>query len=131
MNQNLLTSLINRALARAITFQEILGTLTKEGIESYHVDFLRNEWRFYATSGESFVTAVPFAHDGVAPDFSADALHAINRRVQAGLAGFADFVRESTKDAGCAFYIVYLKGKKVRYFGRDGDEHIQLFPGSN
>lgn len=109
MNLALLKEMLDRAFASTITFPEILGALG---------------------SGESFATPVSFPHGAVAPTFSADALHAINLRVQAGAASFADFVREST-DAGCAYYVVYLNGKKVRYFGRDGGEHIQHFPRSD
>jgi len=127
VNQTLICDVVNRALNRAITFPEILGALSKEGVESYHVDFLRNEYRFYARSGDSFVTDVKLVHDGVAPEFSAEALENINRRVQAGEAWYPDFVREGAA-AGCAYYIVYLHGRKVRYFGRDGGEHVQNFP---
>lgn len=129
MNTALLEGLLERSLARQITFPEILATLAKEDIESYHVDFLRNECRYYSRRGESFATKVAFAHDSVASEFSAEKLESINRRVQAGQAGYADFVREGAA-AGCAYYIVYLNGKLVRYFGRDGGEHIQHFPGS-
>lgn len=129
MDTAVLKQLIDGSLARRITFPEILGALLKEGVESYHVDFLRNEYRYYAKSGESFITSVPLAHDGVAQEFSAEQLDAINKRVQSGQAGYPDFVREGTA-AGCAYYIVYVGGKKVRYFGRDGGEHVQYFPGS-
>jgi uncharacterized protein YbcV (DUF1398 family) len=129
MNQALLLELVDKALARRTTFPEILTALRKEGVESYHVDFLRNEYRCYARTGESFLTRIAFEHNGVAPEFSAEKLEAINRRVQAGEAGYTDFVREGAA-AGCAHYIVYLEGKKVRYFGRDGGEHVQHFPAS-
>jgi len=129
MNQALLRELIEKALAGQIAFPAILAALKKEAVESYHVDFLRNEYRYYTKSGESFVTGVALEHDGVAPEFSEDKLEAINRRVQSGQAAYADFVREATA-AGCAYYIVYLEGKKVRYFGRDGSEHVQHFSGS-
>jgi uncharacterized protein YbcV (DUF1398 family) len=129
MNQAVIQELIRKALAKENTFREILATLDKEGVESYHVDFLRNEFRYYATSGESFVTGAPLAHNGVAAEFSVGTLEHINQRVQAGQAAYPDFVREGTA-AGCAYYIVYLHGKKVRYFGRDGGEYIQHFPGS-
>jgi uncharacterized protein YbcV (DUF1398 family) len=129
MDKITIEGLINRSLAKAITFPEILATLQKEGVESYHVDFLRNEYRYYARNGESFVTNVALVHDGVAREFSADKLENINKRVQAGQAWYPDFVREGAA-AGCAYYIVYLYGGKVRYFGRDGDEYIQHFPGS-
>jgi uncharacterized protein YbcV (DUF1398 family) len=129
MDKITIEGLINRSLAKAITFPEILATLQKEGVESYHVDFLRNEYRYYARNGESFVTNVALVHDGVAREFSADKLENINKRVPAGQAWYPDFVREGAA-AGCAYYIVYLYGGKVRYFGRDGDEYIQHFPGS-
>lgn len=129
MDKTAIQSVIDRALEKAITFPEILATLQKEGVESYHVDFLRNEYRYYAKNGESFVTDVALVHDGVAPVFSAEKLENINKRVQSGQAWYPDFVKEGAA-AGCAYYIVYLYGRKVRYFGRDGDQYIQYFPGS-
>jgi len=129
MDKTRIKNIVDRALARAITFPEILATLQKEGVESYHVCFLRNEYRYYARDGESFVTNVALVHDGVAHEFSADKLESINKQVQAGQAWYPDFVREGAA-AGCAYYIVYLYGRKVRYFGRDGDEYVQHFAGS-
>lgn len=127
MDRTTIQRVIDKSLERAISFPEILATLQKEGVESYHVDFLRNEYRYYAKNGESLVTDVALVHDVVAPVFSAEKLENINTRVQSGQAWYPEFVNESTA-AGCAYYIVYLYGGKVRYFGRDGDEHIQHFP---
>ncbi len=129
MNEPLVGGLLQKSLLRTITFPEILATLAEEGVESYQVDFLRNECRYYAKGGQSFVTTMAFDHSGVAPEFSAEALDAINKRVQSGQAFFADFVKEGPA-AGCACYTVYVRGKLVRYFGRDGGEHIQYLPGS-
>lgn len=129
MNQPVLKSIVEKALARTITFPEILATMQKEGVESYHVDFLRNEYRFYSQGGDSFVMEVPLLHGEIALEFSTEKLEAVNKRVQGGQAGYPDFVSEGAA-AGCAYYIVYLAGKKVRYFGRNGGEYIQHFPGS-
>ena len=129
MDKTVIRAVLDKALAKATTFPEMLATLQKEDVESYHVDFLRNEYRYYTRNGESFVTDVALVHDGVEPEFSAGELESINKRVQAGQAGYPDFVREGAA-AGCAYYIVYLHGRKVRYFGRDGDEYVQYFPGS-
>jgi uncharacterized protein YbcV (DUF1398 family) len=81
MNKAIIRELIEKALTKRITFSEIIATLAKEGVESYHVDFLRNEYRFYARSGESFITGVALVHDGVAAGFSAEKLEALNQRV--------------------------------------------------
>jgi uncharacterized protein YbcV (DUF1398 family) len=129
MNQAVIQELIRKALANEITFREILATLGKEGVESYHVDFVRNELRYYATNGESPLTAAALLHGGVAAEFSAEKIEHINKRVQAGQASYPDFVAEGAA-AGCVYYIDYLDGEKVRYFGRDGGEHLQQFPGS-
>ncbi|MBS1958496.1 MAG: DUF1398 family protein [Bdellovibrionales bacterium] len=127
MNKEILREIPYKALAKTITFPQILATLAQEGVESYHVDFIRNEYRYYGRDGETFVTDVPLVHDEVAPDFCTERLEHINQKVQAGNAWYPDFVKEGAA-AGCAYYIVYLGGRKVRYFGRNGDEHIQHFP---
>lgn len=129
MNEAIGRDLIHKALAGQITFPEILATLAKESVECYHVDFLRNECRFYTKSGDSAAVQIEFLHNGVAPEFSPETIEAINRRVQAAAASYPDFVKEGTA-AGCACYAVYVNGKKARYFGRDGGEYVQLFPGS-
>lgn len=129
MNESLLRELPDKALAAKIRFPELLAILKKEQIESYHVDFLRNEYRYYARSGESFATTVPLVHAAIASEFSAEGIEVMNRKVQAGEANYADFVSESAP-LGCAYYIVYVYGAKVRYFGRDGGEHVQRLPGS-
>ena len=129
INKNVIQGTLDRALVGTITFPEIVTTLLAEGIESYHVDFLRNECRYYHTSGQSLVVEVPFSHGEIPPEFSAEKLEAVNQRVQAGKAKYKDFIAEGTA-AGCAYYIAYLSGKKVRYFGRNGDEYVQYFPGT-
>ena len=129
MDKTAIKDLVNKALACAITFPEILATLQKESVESYHVDFPRNEYRYYARNGESLVMDVALVHDGVVREFYADKIESINKRVQAGKAWYPDFVKEGAA-AGCAYYIVYIYGRKVRYFGRDGDEYIQHLPSS-
>ena len=73
--------------------------------------------------------SAPFAHNGVAAEFSAEKIERSNQRVQTGAASYPDFVTAGAA-AGCAYYIADLNGKKVRSFGRDGGEHLQHFPGS-
>lgn len=31
-------------------------------------------------------------------------------------------------EAGCVYYIAYLAGQRVAYFGRGGEAHIEPFP---
>ena len=130
MNESILNELIDQALAKSITFPAILAALAREGVDSYHVDFVRNEYRYYAGDDTTYIRAVPLVHDGVARTFAKARLVDVNRRVQAGQAWYPDFVREAAA-AGCAYYIVYVSGRKVRYFGRDGDEYTQHLPAAS
>ncbi|MGB2666825.1 MAG: hypothetical protein WAK48_22665 [Candidatus Acidiferrum sp.] len=70
----MIQEVIDKALAGKIAFPEIIVTLTREDVESNHVDLLRNEFRYYAKNGESFVTSVVLVHEGIAGEFSAEAL---------------------------------------------------------
>ncbi len=36
----------------------------------------------------------------------------------------------STASAGVQGYIAFLRGKRVTYWGRTGDQHTEWFPGS-
>jgi hypothetical protein len=42
MNETLARQLLDKALVGRITFSEVIATITKEGVVSCHVDFLRN-----------------------------------------------------------------------------------------
>lgn len=128
MNPVVVQPLLGRSLAREITFPELLATLASEGVESYHLDFLRDECRYYGSAGETLALEVPLVHGPVAGRLSIDELRAANQRSQSG-APFTDFVRDAPA-AGCACYAVYPRGRKVRYFGRNGEEHVQDLPGS-
>ncbi len=35
---------------------------------------------------------------------------------------------DRTRTATCIYYIAYLQGRKVIYFGRNGDFRIEAFP---
>ncbi len=120
---------IDLSLKGAIKFPAVVSRLLADGIESYHVDFVRGENRYYAPNGESHVEAVPHDFPPAAQEFSADAVRASIQRVQAGEIDYVRF-SEEVLQAGCVFYIAYLTGKRVVYFGREGDFHIERFPGT-
>jgi uncharacterized protein YbcV (DUF1398 family) len=51
------------------------------------------------------------------------------RAIQQRQIGYAEFLRRIMA-AGCASYEVFIGGRQAIYFGRDGDHHIEPFPGS-
>lgn len=130
MDTEIIKEMAAQSLDGQLTFPEIVTTLIRHGFESYHIDYLRAEGRYYHQNGESFLKKIELEIPGVARKFAADGIQKAIRRSQNGQASYLDFIRDSAA-AGCAYYIVYLHGKKVCYFGRDGDEHTEHFPASS
>ena len=106
------------------------GKLLNEGVESYHVDLVRSENRYYMPSGETHVETVPFKHSKAAEKFSANLVEAAIKSIQAGKIDYKQFLHQ-IMDAGTVYYIAYLSGKRVIYFGREGDFHVEHFPQKN
>lgn len=127
MNPSTVRKTIQDSLSGQITFPQIVGILMNEGIESYHVDLLRSENRYYPRSGESLVEKVDLPHSPAAQEFSAAQVEAAVRGAQAGRLKYPEFVT-AILNAGCVYYIAYLDGKKVSYFGRKGEAHVENFP---
>lgn len=111
------------------SFPEIVRKLMAAGVERYHQDLLRSERTYYLPDGQSEVvpnddvTAVPATY------FSAAGMEAAVRAVQAGTIDYKEFCRRAM-EAGCVGYIVSIAGKRVVYYGRTGDNHVEYFPGS-
>lgn len=115
------------AHAGTMTFPQIVRTLLQIGVDSYHVDLVRSENRYYDSEGNSQVVPMPAKAPKAGQSFSAVAVSAAIKKSQKGEIEYGRFLDEIT-GAGCVYYIAYLAGKKVIYFGRNGDMHIELFP---
>ncbi len=127
MNLDTIRELADRSMRGEITFPQVVARLVADGVESYHVDYVRGENRYYMPNGESYVEAIEHRPVHPAADFSAAGVQAAIRRVQAGEILYPEF-SDLVRNAGCVYYIVYLAGKQVIYFGRNGDCHIERFP---
>ena len=119
------------AEAGSMTFPGILAALTQAGFEGYFVDFRRGAVIYYLPSGESIELsgAVPTAP--VAIGFNATQVKEAIREAQVAAPGYTykGFI-EKVAEAGCAGYLVSILGRRVLYFGRTADLHIEHFPGS-
>jgi hypothetical protein len=75
---------------------------------------------------------VPIAFDGlppVAPELDAAALRANILDSQRNGQPFREFTRRAMA-GGVAGYIAFLRGKRVMYWGRNGEQHVEWFPGA-
>jgi uncharacterized protein YbcV (DUF1398 family) len=115
--------------AGKIQFGEVVGRLMKTGIERYHADYSRGEITYYAPDGSSCVVPVEHEPTPVAQEFSAAGVEAAVRMAQRGEIMYPQFTRQALA-AGCVGYFVQITGKRVQYFGRNGEIHTEWFPGA-
>lgn len=113
----------------SLDFPEIIGRLLAGGFESYAVDYRRHAQTFYRPDGDTIDLAMPQAAGPVGEHFDATAVEALVRLAQAGGPDYSyhGFCRKVTA-AGCAGYLVSFLGRRVVYYGRTGETHVEMFP---
>jgi uncharacterized protein YbcV (DUF1398 family) len=122
-----LYDLAGQSLSGTITFPAVIGRLLELGVERYHADYSRSETTYYLVDGDSLVVALPHEPHATADDFDATAVAAAVRQSQRNEHTYLDFVRK-TMAAGCVGYFVQITGRRVLYFGRRGETHVEHFP---
>lgn len=131
MNTELIQQTASRTLAGSISFPEVVRDLLAAGVETYQVDYLGRRKTFYAREGSAVVvTPIDFPDlPEIAPDFDGDAVRAAILDSQRHGQTYRDFTRR-VMAAGVLGYFAFLRGKRVTYFGRQGDQHTEWFPGA-
>jgi uncharacterized protein YbcV (DUF1398 family) len=110
-------------------FPAIVRVLINAGFEGYDVDYRRGTATYFLPSGASVQLALPTSESFVAAEFNAsDVEHAV-REAQRKVPGYtyAGFCAK-VKAAGCAGYMVSFLGRRVVYFGRTAQTHVEHFP---
>jgi uncharacterized protein YbcV (DUF1398 family) len=110
-----------------MSFPEVVATLQEVGVERYHADLVRSEKTYYLPSGESAVVPAKPTRQQPASTFSAADTAVAIRAIQAQQIGYGEFC-ERIAAAGCTGYIVSLVGRRVVYFGRSAESHVELMP---
>jgi uncharacterized protein YbcV (DUF1398 family) len=128
MNAKIITETARKTLDGTMSFPEVVSQLLAAGVEYYHVDYVGMRKTFYSAGGDAVVT--PINYEGlllVAADFDAAALRADILDSQQHNQRYRDFTRRAM-EAGVQGYFAFLRGKRVTYFGRQGDQHTEWFP---
>jgi uncharacterized protein YbcV (DUF1398 family) len=130
MNAEIITAAARATLDGSAPFPEIVRTLIQSGVEYYHVDYVALQTRFYGPKGDVVTTPIQF--EGLPPvgaDFDAAGLRAAILDSQRHGQHYRDFSRRAMQ-AGVQGYIAFLRGQRVTYWGRGGDQHTEWFPGA-
>jgi uncharacterized protein YbcV (DUF1398 family) len=111
------------------SFGDIVRSLMAAGVERYHQDLVRNLRTYYLPNGESETVSSHEIGKSAAKSFSAEGVAAAVKGAQSGAVKYRAFCEQAVA-AGCVGYIVSIAGKRVVYYGRTGDMHIEWFPGA-
>jgi uncharacterized protein YbcV (DUF1398 family) len=127
------TKVAQRCLSAAydgsMNFPTILRTLSEAGFEGYDIDFRGNTATYFLADGDSVQLPMPKKCGPVAAAFSAALVEQAVREAQSNAPGYTypGFCAKVTA-AGCAGYMVSLLGRRVVYFGRTAETHVEHFP---
>ncbi len=128
MNTEIVVETAHATLAGTMSFPEAVGKLIATGVECYHVDYIMLRKTYYGALGDAVVTPIPYEGlPPVAADFDLPGLRAALLDSQNHGQKYRDFTRRAMA-AGVHGYIAFLRGKRVMYWGRTGDQHIEWFP---
>jgi uncharacterized protein YbcV (DUF1398 family) len=112
-----------------MTFPQIVGTLMAAGFDGYLVDLRLGQATYYLPVGEGLELPTHGSAVAVAAEFDTDLVRAAIREAQALVAGYTyKGFCEKVKRAGCAGYMVSFLGRRVLYFGRTAETHVEHFP---
>jgi len=120
---------LDAAYAGSLSFPEIVGKLMEAGFEGYAVDYRRGTQVYYLPDGDTVEFTTPHATGSVAEAFDRDGVEALVRWAQADGPEYSypTFCKK-VKAAGCAGYLVSFLGRRVVYYGRAAETHVELFP---
>ncbi len=130
MKSEIVAEAARATLDGSIPFPEVVRRLLETGVEYYHVDYVALQKTYYSASGG--IVKTPINYEGlpaVSADFDADALRAAILDSQQNGQHYRDFTTRAM-NAGVQGYIAFLRGQRVTYWGRNGDQHIEWFPGA-
>lgn len=113
----------------SLSFPDIVGKLIGAGFEGYVVDYRHNSQTYYLPDGDSIVVDLQSPTGGVAASFDATEIGRLVRWAQANPVDYSYVAFcQKVKGAGCAGYHVSFLGRRVVYFGRTAETHVEHFP---
>ena len=127
MSKQVIDALAMATQQGKMTFPQVVKRLLEVGVESYFVDFAAKQKTHYLADGSTHTVPMILDPGPIAAEFNGAALVAAIRGAQADTVRYPEFVQRSTA-AGVIGYWAFLTGKRVSYFGRKGEQHVEEFP---
>jgi uncharacterized protein YbcV (DUF1398 family) len=122
-------SCLNAAYDNTMAFPDIVGTLIKAGFEGYIVDYRRGTTTYFLPDGDSVELKNRPTEGTVAAQFDPAEVAGQVKWAQANPPEYSYMAFcKNMKVLGCAGYIVSFLGRRVLYFGRTAETHVEHFP---
>ncbi len=115
--------------AGRMTFPQVVGRMLAAQVTSYFVDLIRAQDVVYLADDSTLTEPLHLDYGSIAQEFSKPGIVAAIRAAQRDEIRYPEFMRRAAA-AGIVAYWAELTGKRVIYFGRQGDMHIEWFPGA-
>jgi uncharacterized protein YbcV (DUF1398 family) len=111
-----------------LTVPDSVKLIANAGFKSYLVDYRSGTRTYHHSNGETFTFKGP-SYPPV-DTFDADAVRTAIKEAQLLVPGYTyqGFCRKVTEIGGTAGYLVSVVGKRVLYFGANGDTYTERFP---
>jgi uncharacterized protein YbcV (DUF1398 family) len=129
MNTKVIAEVVHESNAGKLVFPEVVRRLLEAGVESYFADLAQGQETFYLRDGHTHVEKMSVALSPVMNDFYESGIISAIRAAQSDQIRFPEFVKRATA-SGIVGYWAFLTGKKIIYFGRKGEFHVEAFPGA-
>jgi uncharacterized protein YbcV (DUF1398 family) len=127
MNTFVIHEVLAESQAGKLIFPEVVRRLSEVGVESYLCDLATGAETFYMSDGTTHMEKMILPLSPIAEQFSASGIVAAIRGAQSDTIRYPEFMKRSAA-AGIIAYWAFLTGKKVIYFGRKGESHVEEFP---
>jgi uncharacterized protein YbcV (DUF1398 family) len=117
------------AEGNTMSFPQIVEKLMQEGFEGYTIDYRRATATYYLSDGDSVELSTHRALAPLVMAFDAATVRAAIKEAQQMVPGYTykGFCNKVIA-AGCAGYMVSFLGRRVLYFGRTAETHVEQFP---
>jgi uncharacterized protein YbcV (DUF1398 family) len=127
MNASVIHQVLAESQAGKLVFPEVVRRLLEVGVESYFCDLAVGEETFYMTDGKTHTEKMSLPNLPVAEQFNSSTVVGAIRDAQTDTIRYPEFMKRSAA-AGVIGYWAFLSGRKVIYFGRKGELHVEEFP---
>ena len=120
---------LKAAYDKTMAFPDIVATLIESGFEGYTVDYRRNTTTYFLPDGGSVVLENRSSEVAVATQFDQSGIAAQVKWAQANPPEYSyPAFCKKVKALGCAGYMVSFSGRRILYFGRTAETHVEHFP---